>query len=110
MLVILTLVIALFTVLVFLVYERIEWLTGAMETHSDLMLKIEARRGIQGQSIELIWWDPTIEAIPTSAAHGEPVKLERIYCAVPPRLRQVRPTWKARFSRLWLHAKHGPAI
>ncbi len=34
----LTLVIAFFTFLFFLVYERIEWLTCAMESQSDFML------------------------------------------------------------------------
>ncbi len=34
--VLLTFVIAFFTFLIFLVYERIEWLTGAMESHSGL--------------------------------------------------------------------------
>jgi len=42
--VLLTLVIAFFTFLIFLVYERIEWLTGAMESHSDMMLRLEAIR------------------------------------------------------------------
>jgi len=58
--IILTLIIALLTFLLWKVYERIAWLTGAMETHSDLMLRIEAKRGINEQPIKLVWWDPTI--------------------------------------------------
>ncbi len=44
-LVFLTFVLVLLTYLVWKVYERIAWLTGAMETHSDLMLRIEAPPG-----------------------------------------------------------------
>jgi hypothetical protein len=64
LLVILTLVIAALTYLVWKVYERIAWLTGSMESHSDLMLRIEALRGIEVKPIELVWWDPTIEDVP----------------------------------------------
>ena len=45
----LTLVIAFFTLLVGKVYERMAWLTDTMETHSDLMLRIKARRCINGE-------------------------------------------------------------
>ena len=65
LLVFLTFVVAVLTFLVWKVYERIAWLTGAMETHSDLMLRIEALRGIDGKQIALIWWDPTIGDPPT---------------------------------------------
>lgn len=104
-LIMLTLVIATFTGLVFLVYERIEWLTGAMETHSGLQMRIEAK----GAKIELIWWDPSIEPFPTSAEHGEPVNLNKIYCGLPPRLRKYRPTFRDRFRSIWKRAKYGPA-
>jgi len=111
MMTLLTLLIAAFTMLVFLVYERIEWLTGAMETHSELMLRIEAKRGIKnGEPIDLVWWDPTIEERPAVAKHGEEVKLDRIYVYMPPELRQVRPTWRSRFNRIWTQAKHGPSF
>jgi hypothetical protein len=53
-------------VLVFLIYERIAWLTGAMESHSSLMVRIEALRDIRnGAKIELKWWDPSIAEFPT---------------------------------------------
>jgi hypothetical protein len=61
----LTLVIAVLTYLVWKVYERIARLTGAMESHSDIMLRIEAMRGApEGKPIELVWWDPSIEEPP----------------------------------------------
>ena len=63
--ILLTATIALFTYLVWKVYERIAWLTGAMETHSELMLRIEACRGVRDEPIKLLWWDPTIEDPPS---------------------------------------------
>ena len=101
----LTLVIAVFTGLVFLVYERIEWLTGAMETHSDLQMRIEAKNA----KIDLIWWDPSIEPFPTSAEHGKPINLNEIYCGLPPRLRKNKPTFLDRLRSLWERVKSGPA-
>jgi hypothetical protein len=98
----LTLVIAVFTYLVWKVYERIAWLTGAMESHSDLMLKIETLRGIrENQPIELIWWDPTIEDPPVNREHGKLVELNKIYVSIPPKYRRNKPTWKARFCNLF---------
>ena len=95
LLVFLTLVIAVLTYLIWKVYERIAWLTGAMESHSDLMLRIEALRGIGRKPIELVWWDPTIENVPTVKEHGKPVEMNRIYIYLPPKLRQNKPsTWK----------------
>ena len=95
LLVILTLVIAVLTFLVWKVYERIAWLSGAMESHSDLMLRLEALRGINGKPIELVWWDPTVENIPSVKEHGKPVEMKRIYVFLPPKLRQKKPSnWK----------------
>jgi hypothetical protein len=88
LLVFLTALLVLLTYLVWKVYERIAWLTGAMETHSDLMLRIEALRGINQTPIELVWWDPTIEEPPIQFEHGQPVELNRIHIFVPPHLRR----------------------
>lgn len=74
LLVLLTLLLVFLTFLVWKVYERIAWLTGSMETHSDLMLRIEALRGINDKPIELIWWDPTIAEPPV---HPEPWEASR---------------------------------
>src|SRR5262245_21634256 len=88
LMVILTAIIALLTYLVWKVYERIAWLTGAMETHSDLMLRIEALRGVNNKPIELIWWDPTIAAPPVQMEHGKPVEMNRIHIYLPLKLRR----------------------
>ena len=98
---VLTLIIALFTYLVWRVYERIAWLTGAMESHSNLMLRIEALRGINGKPLELIWWDPTIGPIPSVKEHGKPVDVTRIYIYLPPALRSRQPTWQERICALF---------
>lgn len=96
----LTVVIAFFTYLVWKVYERIAWLTGAMETHSDLMLRIEARRGIGGEPINLVWWDPTIESPPVKREHGKEIDLSTIYIYLPLNQRRHKPGWWAKAKEL----------
>jgi len=95
----LTFIIAIFTFLVWRVYRRIAWLTGSMETHSDLMLRLQALiGGADGKPIELIWWDPTIEDAPGVREHGKPVEMKRIHIYLPLELRRNKPPlWK----RLW---------
>ena len=68
--------------------ERLNWFTGALESHSSLMLRIEAARGINGKPIEAIWWDPTLEKAPVKREHGKAAQLERIYVFVPMEERQ----------------------
>lgn len=100
--VILTLVIAFFTFLVWKVYDRMAWLTGAMESHSDIMLRIEAKRGIkEGEAIKLLWWDPTIEDPPVKREHGKEVDLNTIYVYLPLHHRKKKTTWLDRVKRLF---------
>jgi hypothetical protein len=101
LLVLLTLVVAVLTYLVWKVYERIAWLTGAMESHSSLMLRIEALRGINGKPVELVWWDPTIEPPPTVMEHGKPVEVNRIHVYVPPRFRRKQVSLGERLRELF---------
>jgi hypothetical protein len=68
-------------------YARIAWLTGAMESHSELMLLIEAKRGIGGEPIRTIWWDPTVEG-PSAVTHREERPLDVIKFFVPERFRK----------------------
>ena len=98
--VVLTLVIAFFTYLVWKVYDRIAWLTGAMETHSEIMLRIEAKRGINGQPIKLVAWDPTIEAPPIKREHGQEIDVNTIYVYLPLGQRKNKPTWRERVKEL----------
>jgi hypothetical protein len=59
--------------------RRVTWLTGALESHSTLMLRIEAKRGIDGKPIKAIWWDPNREKPPFKGTHGVEADLEQIY-------------------------------
>jgi hypothetical protein len=94
-LIVLTAIIAFFTYLVWLVYSRIAWLTGAMESHSTLLVRIEAARGIDDKPIEVVWWDPTIEPFPFKGAHGQVATLDRIYAGMPVKYRQIqRGIWR----------------
>jgi len=92
MLVLLTLFIAFLTYLVWKVYRQIAWLTGAMETHSEIMLRIEAKRGINGQPLRLVAWDPTIEPPPIKREHGKEIDLSTIYVYLPLQERKNKPT------------------
>ncbi|WP_169923954.1 hypothetical protein [Sulfurifustis variabilis] len=98
--VILTVIIAFFTYLVWKVYERIAWLTGAMESHSDIMMRIEAKRGINGDPIKLVAWDPTIEPPPIKREHGEEIDVNTIYVYLPLDQRKNKPTWWGRVQAL----------
>jgi len=60
--------------------KRVEWLTGALESHSDIQLAIAAKEA----GIELVWWDPTLEKVPSVRKHGEQRDLSRIYTFLPP--------------------------
>jgi len=95
LLALLTAVIALFTYLVWRVYRRIEWLTGAMESHSAILLRLEAARSVSptGQPVKVIWWDPDIEPPPITPEHGKEAQVNEVYVYLPPRLRRNRQAW-----------------
>jgi hypothetical protein len=91
-----TVAIAFFAFASWRVSRQLSWFTGAMETHSDLLMKMEARR----QKIPMIWWDPTIEPFPSTAEHGKPVRLRKIWSGMPPRRRRYKG-WKGRLMKWW---------
>jgi hypothetical protein len=80
--------------------SRVAWLTGAMETHSTMMLRIEAKRGIKEKPIKLIWWDPSIEPFPFSGEHNTEAELSEIYLGIPPKHRRANQNWCGKF-KLW---------
>lgn len=90
----LTFVIAVFTILVWRVYARIALFTGAMESHSTMMLRIEAKKN----GIPVTWWDPTLNGPCTKSwpqlqgEHGKEAVLEQIYIGVPVERRKYQPT------------------
>jgi hypothetical protein len=95
-----TAVIAVFTYLVWRVYRRIEWLTGALESHSVLFLRLEAARSVSetGQPVKVVWWDPDIDQVPVRPEHKKETKVTEIYLYLPPRLRRNR---QSRLRRVW---------
>lgn len=82
-----TLVIAVFTALVWKISKRMEWLTAAMESHSETMLKIAAHKA----DIPMELWDPSIENFPRKYGHKEPYTLEKLYVGIHPSLRNNPP-------------------
>jgi hypothetical protein len=80
---------------------RANRLTGAMESHSDLQLKIAARK----QGIKPVWWDRSRHGkFPSLATikHDEEVNLETIYFDFPLELRKQPDTESApRRRRRW---------
>lgn len=65
--------------------SRLTWLTGAMETHSDIMMRLEARK----QKIPMVWWDPTAEVFPyEGVAHGKECRISKITVGLPAYLRK----------------------
>ena len=66
--------------------ERLAWFTGAMESHSELMMRIEAARGIKDKPIPVIWWNPEPgdrEPFHTPHEHKEEAELTQIKLKVP---------------------------
>jgi hypothetical protein len=78
---------------------RIAWLTGAMESHSAVMIRIEAKRGINNQPVKTIWWDPTQADFPFSGVHGKTDDLTKIYLGIPPKYRTYSKSRWPRLSR-----------
>lgn len=75
-----TVVIAFLSYLLWRSGKRVEWFTGAMESHSEIQLAIAAKEA----GIEVIWWDPTLEKNPTDRKHGEHRDISRVYFFLPP--------------------------
>jgi hypothetical protein len=99
--------IALLTFFLWRSYKRIEWLTGALESHSMLMLRIEASRlqTDKGDSVRLIWWDPDEEALP-APTHGAEAKLETLRLYLPLKARKGwREASRARKIWRWINAE-----
>jgi hypothetical protein len=66
------------------VSKGIETYTSMAETHSEMLLKLEAKRN----GIPIVWWDPTIEAPPVGWKHGKEIELEQIRFYIPKKLRK----------------------
>jgi hypothetical protein len=96
-------VIALSTYLVWRTYERIAWLTGAMESNSESMYRMAAQR----EGIECYWWGPSLAEggnrwPPFERKHDEPAVFQRIYVGFPREhwARQPEARWRSAWRRL----------
>ncbi len=89
------------SVLVWRINKQIAWFTGAMESHSQLMLMLEAGKKEQ---ITLKWWDPYFNGPkkewPTKAQHNEKIEPNEIYIGVPVNRRKKHPC-RARLKEWW---------
>ena len=64
---------------------RVQWLTGAMERHSDQQRQIAAKEA----GIQMIWWDPNEGGrFPHKGKHEHMHRLEKIYIGIPEHLRK----------------------
>lgn len=97
LMIIITLLVAFISLMAWRTSQLIAWITGAMESHSSIMLRLEAKRGVGEQPIKVIWWDPTIEAPPISRKHGEEADIKCIYSYVPLKERKSRRMWLVRW-------------
>ncbi len=95
--VVITVLIAFVSLMAWRVSKLVAWLTGAIESHSSLMLRLEARRGVPGEPVKVVWWDPTLGDPPLERKHGEEAELHCIYTCLPPRQRQRRRSWLIRW-------------
>lgn len=66
--------------------ERLIWFTGSMESHSALMLRLEAKK----QGVRTIWWNPEEEKRrtgrkwPGTGLHGQTAKPDLIRVGMHP--------------------------
>ena len=83
------LIIIVFMYYICKIFNRLNFFVGAMESHSDLMLKIEAKRGINSKPINVVWFDPTVKHnLNNSKLDGKEVELDTIYAYLPLELRK----------------------
>jgi hypothetical protein len=66
--------------------QRLAWLSGALESHSEIMMRLTAQR----DGIPVIYWDPDIEDTPTTPAkkHKAAAEVTTVYQYLPLHLRK----------------------
>lgn len=64
--------------------KKVEWLIGALESHSTLRLRMEAKR----DNLKVIAWDPSQSSPARVPITGHDWPLDEIYLAIPPDLRR----------------------
>lgn len=78
------------------VYMKMAWLSGALQTHSLVMLRMQAKE----KGFKAVWWDPDLEKPPVTRTHGAQDELETIYLYLPP---HQRAGWTnaGKWGRVW---------
>ena len=84
-------VMALFAIMAWRLQKKLNWLTGALESHSTLQLRLLAER----EKKPVVWWDPTFQGgckkkWPEQPKHLDNALVETVYVGLPPHLR-TRP-------------------
>ena len=103
--IVLTGIIATLTLLNFLIVQRLKWLTGAMERHSDQQRQLAARNA--DPPIKMVWWDKTIGGpFPHEGGHQDLIQLDRMYIGIPEIHRRYRG-WR-RIIKWWRQHKGIP--
>jgi hypothetical protein len=86
--IVLTAFLVLFAYLTWRSYKKIEFLTGAIESHDTQQIRLEIMKWNDqnpDKEIKMTWWDKTLADAPTEAAiaHGQPVIMKEIYFMLP---------------------------
>lgn len=85
MMVVLTALLAFFAFLTWRTYDRIEFLTGAMDSHGTMDIRLQVMKwNIEHpeHKIKLVWWDKTIEALPPYS-HGDLAEVTQVHVMLP---------------------------
>ena len=86
---------ALFSFLGWRSARRVEWLTGAMESHSTMQIRMQAKR----DNLRVEAYDPDLRPYPGDVPlEGKEWKLETVYLALPPTFRANKRT--SSFARI----------
>ena len=87
----LTAAIAVFAFTGWRIADRVKWLTGAMERHSDQQRQITAKQA----GVEMVWWDKNQAedgTFPHTGEHKQVHRLKRIYIGIPEH-RRMHSRW-----------------
>jgi hypothetical protein len=84
-----TIVTVAFAWLTLRIQKQVTWLTGALESHSTLQVRLQAER----ENKPVVWWDPTFEGgckknWPEQPKHLDNALVKTVYVGLPPHLRK----------------------
>lgn len=71
--------------------ERLNWFVGSQESHSETMVRLEARK----QGVPVVWWDFSEHGRP-ARYDGHEDRMPLIRVGLPPTQRKRPPAWVVR--------------